>query len=150
MKYITLIVWLLFFYISPAASANDYAVIVGHSNQNVMPQSAAEEEIRQIYLGWKLRWDDNQIAYALAPPTNSPAYNAFRDSILKMTQAEEKKHWERAYIIHEKTPPKTISRERLLINLVANTAGAFSIVHQDIAMKHRDKVKVLFSFGPSH
>lgn len=126
--------------------ANQFSVITARSNSTHLPPHLVLEEIKQLYLGWKARWDNNQHAHPLSPSAHSEAAMAFRERVLQMTTQDYSKHWDRINIIYDRKAPPEIASERLLVNLVANTKGAFSVVSSGVALKHIDKVRVLYSF----
>jgi ABC-type phosphate transport system substrate-binding protein len=113
-----------------ASVANtDDLVLVG--NKSVV-DSMKKEEIKQIFLGKKTRWeDDTKITFAVF--SDKSACNLFLKDYIGKTYSQYRNYWKKQVFTGKGRMPMTFKNAEELVNFISITEGAISFVRaQDI------------------
>ena len=104
------------------------------------PDSLQAEELKQIFLGKKTRWqDDRHIGFALFTETES--YKKFLKEYVGKTPAQYKNYWKKQVFSGKGRMPKSFKDPQKLLEFLSVTDGAIAFVSQlDI---ESERIKVL-------
>lgn len=128
------------------AAAEDFAVIVHQSNNYADSVEAMKQVVRQLFLKERSEWPNKIAVKPFARAAGSSEHDAFLNGVLKMTEADLANHWISLKQRTGQTAPREISRDSLLIKLVAKYEGSFAVVSKGEA-EGSDSVRVLFTFA---
>ncbi|GAK51860.1 hypothetical protein U14_03106 [Candidatus Moduliflexus flocculans] len=107
------------------ADAQDVALIM-HKGK-VKPVSLSEQEIKEVFLGQKTRWEDNSVI-RFAVYTEDSALLAFLKSYVKKTPIQYNNYWKKLVFSGKGIMPKMFDDSQKVLDFVSNTEGAISFI----------------------
>jgi ABC-type phosphate transport system substrate-binding protein len=139
MNHIKSIFFCLLLLTAPATFA-EIAAIVSPSNGNVSLDKLA---ISKIFLGKSKSFPDGSQAKPIDQNDDSPARDAFNGTVLGKSASQLKSYWSRLIFTGKGTPPKQVSNDAAVIELIANDPNAIGYID---ASSVDGSVKVVFKF----
>lgn len=121
------------------AVAAEIAVVVHPSNAAALNPEA----IAQIYLGRSKSFPDGQAALPLGQPDSSKTTELFNQKVLNKSGSQIKAYWSKLVFTGKGTPPKEISSDAEMLELVSQNPSVIGYVDKASVT---DKVKVLATF----
>ncbi|QEP42183.1 hypothetical protein D5085_02935 [Ectothiorhodospiraceae bacterium BW-2] len=113
-------------------------VVIAHSG--VADSALSGQDVKNIFLGKKSRWSNNEsIQFAIAD-TNLPFHEDFLKNYLQRNANQFTLHWRKAVFTGTGAEPKKFDDATALLDFVRSTPGAISYI--DNSLPH-DGVKVL-------
>lgn len=91
--------------------------------------------LKNIYLGRQTRWSNGNTVEAYMRPVRSNAGFAFMRTVLKMTPAKFRYHWQGRQLSGRGTAPSTVGSTRKLIGAISRDRGAISYVTRSEARR---------------
>lgn len=107
------------------ADAQDVALIM-HKGK-VKPVSLSEQEIKEVFLGQKTRWEDNSVI-RFAVYTEDRALLAFLKNYVKKTPIQYNNYWKKLVFSGKGIMPKMFDDSQKVLDFVSNTEGAISFI----------------------
>ena len=107
------------------ADAQDVALIM-HKGK-IKPVSLSEQEIKEVFLGQKTRWEDNSMI-RFAVYTEESALLAFLKSYIKKTPIQYNNYWKKLVFSGKGIMPKMFDDSQKVLDFVSNTEGAISFI----------------------
>lgn len=120
---------------APFSRAGDILII---ANKDVPVSSLSNNEIKRIFLGQKVRWDDNRIITFVILKTE--AHKDFLSRYIGNTPAQYRNYWKKMVFTGKSKSPKSFKKEDELIDYIANTSGAVGYIPAHV---YQDKVKII-------
>ncbi len=114
---------LLFFLIQQ----NVYAHVIVLNKKNPVASLTAEQ-VKEIYLGEKLRWDDNVPIHIVDYNSSYPTRINFTNNILGLSIARVNKMWIKLSLAGSSIPPKILRSEAEVVENVSNDPSAIGYV----------------------
>lgn len=109
---------------SRADSPEDILIIV---NKNVMEKGVTLDDVRDIFLKKRTRWDKSGKAVPVNASKNSKLRNEFISRVLEMTPNEEIAYWQARKIKNGVDPPVSFANNQ---KAVFHLKGAISYVYR--------------------
>lgn len=123
--------------ISPLpGEASAFSIIV---NKTVPDKSLSKEDIKKVFLGKKIKWDDGS-RINVAVMSDGDAHQELVKEYVQRSAAQFTVWWRRQVFTGRGSFPKTFSSEADMIKYVAETDGAVGYISSNVAT---DKVKTL-------
>lgn len=107
------------------AQAEEVALIVHKGNAN--PASLPKEEIKQIFLGQKTRWDDNSVIHFVVC-TEESSLLTFLKKYVKKTPIQYQNYWKKLVFSGKGIMPKMFNDTQKVLEFVSNTEGSISFI----------------------
>ena len=117
----------------------EVAVVVHPSNAAVLNPEA----IAQIYLGRSKSFPDGKAALPLGQAEGSKTTEQFNQKVLNKSGSQIKAYWSKLVFTGKGTPPKEISTDAEMLELVSQNPSVIGYVDKASVT---DKVKVLATF----
>ena len=105
-----------------------HMIVVNKKNK---VQTFNQAQLKDIFLGEKLRWDDNLPVHIIDYNSNFPLRIKFTDDIIGVSINRVYKTWVRLSLSGTGTPPKILRSEEEVVNAVA--ADPYAIGYVDSA-----------------
>ncbi|OQX09777.1 MAG: hypothetical protein BWK80_46495 [Desulfobacteraceae bacterium IS3] len=117
------------------SSAEDVLII---ANKDVPVDSLSKNEIRGIFLGEKIKWDnDSKITFVIL---KTEVHDLFLKEYLGNTAAQYQNYWKKMVFTGKSKSPKSFKDAESLMDYVAETGGAVAYLP---ASAYNDKVKII-------
>ena len=115
-------------------------VVIAHKG---LATSLSKEEIKQIFLGQKTRWDDNSvIRFVIYAEEN--IYAAFLKDYIKKTPFQFNNYWKKQVFTGKGIMPKMFKDPQKVVEFVSKTEGAISFGNfQDIGTDFVNIISVI-------
>ncbi len=126
-----LFVIILAIHVSPLFADNSSEIsLIGHP---ALTDSLTREQVKQIFLGRKTRWDDGtKIVFVLLH--DKTIYKDFLKHYIGKTYSQYRNYWKKQVFTGKGRMPKTFGTVEELVNFLTATPGAISFARsQDIA-----------------
>jgi len=120
----TLVTFGLMLALAAAVYAADYEVIV---NKNVPANSLNKADLRSIFLGEKVKWDNNKYI-KIVMPEEGPAYRDFLQNVVGKTPSQFDKHWMNLVFTGRAAMPLSFADSQKLVDYVAGHPGVIGVV----------------------
>lgn len=134
------IVWMTIFVavveIGQGAAEAEVKIIV---HPNLAVSSVSQREIREIFMGKRVKWGDNTTIKAVTLEEPS-VHDQFLEQYVKRTPSQWKQYWKKMIFTGRALPPKAVESATEVIRFVSDTPGAIGYI--DAETPH-DSVKVL-------
>ena len=118
--------------LSASARADELYVVSARPslNQDLNHSGGAGglDELRAIFLGEKLFWNDNERVTAFLPDFNQPGSEIFVQQALGMDRQQYIAHWRRKLFAGKGHPPKETSGEEQVLQLIRGTVGGITVL----------------------
>lgn len=108
------------------ATNEESLLVIVHAQSPVRQISAYEMEA--LYTRAQTRWDDGSAVYPFSFPANSPAREAFDRAVLRLNPEQVGRFWLDRRIRGLGMPPKQVPSATMMVQIVANLAGAVGYV----------------------
>jgi ABC-type phosphate transport system substrate-binding protein len=105
--------------------------------------SLSPGELKNIFLGRKKTWSSGAAIRPFIRPPKAPAGLAFFRTILKMTPARFRHHWQEQELSGQGTMPKTLTSASAVIEAVGGDRGAVSFLTATEAESAGDGVRIV-------
>lgn len=102
----------------------EVAVIVHPSNNNALDEAT----VAKIFLGREKSFADGNSAMPLALADSAAASTAFNDAVLKKSASQLKAYWSKLVFTGKGTPPKEISSDAEMLQLVATNPSVVGYI----------------------
>ncbi len=132
------ILWIPLAFMSVSVVA-EVAVVVHPSNTVALNSEA----IAQIYLGRSKSFPDGKTVLPLGQVENSKVTEQFNQKVLNKSGSQIKAYWSKLVFTGKGTPPKEISSDAEMLELVSQNPSVIGYVDKASVT---DKVKVLATF----
>ncbi|GBC63158.1 hypothetical protein DENIS_4151 [Desulfonema ishimotonii] len=109
------------------ANAEDIVVIC---NKNVAEDTLAPDEIRQIFLGKKTRWNDNRKIDFVTLRQDQP-HKTFLKAFIGKTVAQYRNYWRKIVFTGKGRAPRSFKTPSDMVAYVARNDGAIGYVPPD-------------------
>jgi ABC-type phosphate transport system substrate-binding protein len=109
--------------VTTAASAASYEVIV---NKNVPSDSLSKVDLRSIFLGEKIKWNNNKYI-KIVLPEDGFVFKDFLQSVVGKTPSQFNKHWMNQVFTGKASMPPEVD-ETKIVDFVASHANCISFV----------------------
>jgi len=117
------------------ANAEDVLII---ANKDVPADSLSKNEIRSIFLGEKIKWDnDSKITFVILKTED---YEGFLREYLGNTAAQYLNYWKKMVFTGKSKSPKSFKDTESLIGYIAETGGSVGYLPSSA---YNDKVKII-------
>jgi ABC-type phosphate transport system substrate-binding protein len=131
--FFSLLLQLIFF---PSLSNAQDVIII--ANKDVPVDSLSRNEIKSIFLGEKIKWDnDRKITFVIL---KTEAHDVFLKEYIGNTAAQYLNYWKKMVFTGKSKSPKSFKDTESLIDYIAETGGAVSYLP---ASAYNDKVKII-------
>ena len=120
----TLIVVGLILWMTATVFAANYVVIV---NKDVSEDSFSRAELRSIFLGEKIKWE-NKKYIKVAIPLEGDAYREFLKDVVLKTPSQFDNHWMKQVYSGKASMPQSFAEISQLVDYVASHSGAIGFV----------------------
>jgi ABC-type phosphate transport system substrate-binding protein len=120
MKMIVLNIVLSFFTL-----ANAHVIVVNRKNKI---QKISNAQVKDIFLGEKLRWDDNFPVHLIDYSSNFPLRIKFTEEVIGVSIPRVYKTWVRLSLAGTSTPPKILRTEEEVVSAVMNDPYAIGYI----------------------
>jgi ABC-type phosphate transport system substrate-binding protein len=119
-------------------AADEQLVLIGHKD---VADSLKKEDIKQIFLGRKTRWaNDEKILFVVFAEKST--YTTFLKEYVGKTVFQYKNYWKKQVFTGKGRMPKTFKTSEEVIKYVSSTEGAISFaMSQDVP--DDDSVKII-------
>lgn len=117
----------------------EVAVIVHPSNNNALDEAT----VAKIFLGREKSFADGKSVVPVSLSETAAASTAFNDTVLKKSSSQLKAYWSKLVFTGKGTPPKEITSDEEMIELVATNPSLIGYVD---ASKVDASVKVALKF----
>lgn len=117
-----IVILFLFMFISTA-----YGEVMIVSNKTVPNSSISKQDIKDIFLGKKLYWEDNT-RIIVATMTQSEANTTFLKTYLNQTAKQYDSYWEKKLFTGDKNAPKRFKTPKLMLEYIASTPGSIGFL----------------------
>lgn len=107
------------------AEAEEVALIVHKGNAT--PASLPKEEIKQIFLGQKTRWDDNSVIHFVVC-TEETSLLTFLKNYVKKTPIQYQNYWKKLVFSGKGIMPKMFDDTQKVLEFVSSTEGSISFI----------------------
>jgi len=114
----------LFLAIAPAALAGNFEVIVSKA---VPVASVSKAELRAIFLGEKVKWDNSRYIKVVIPE-DSALLKEFLQAVVGKTPLQFDKHWQNLVFTGKAAMPRSFADSAQLVDFVAGHPGAIGVV----------------------
>jgi ABC-type phosphate transport system substrate-binding protein len=102
----------------------DDIVLVGNKN---VPDTLRKEDVKQIFLGKKTRWQDNsKITFVIF--NEKDTFTAFLKTYIRKTYPQYRNYWKKQVFTGKGRMPKSFKQPKELFAFLADTEGAVSFV----------------------
>jgi ABC-type phosphate transport system substrate-binding protein len=126
------------FLLFPCTGGAEDVVII--TNKSVSADSLNKEEVKNIFIGKKTRWDDNEKINFVTLPKSDETHRVFLKKFVKRTPAQYSRHWKKQIFTGKGKKPKSFQTEKGLLEYVASTKGAIGYISTGVIT---DDIKVL-------
>jgi ABC-type phosphate transport system substrate-binding protein len=93
------------------------------TNKSVPDNTLSAAELKNIFLGKKVRWADNQRVDCVMLK-DSTCQESFLNQHIRKTSFQFNNYWKKQIFTGKGQPPRAFDSEQALINYVAQTSGA--------------------------
>ncbi len=93
------------------------------TNKAVPDSSISQAELKNIFLGKKVRWADNQRIDCVAQKDTS-CHESFLQQYIQKNPFQFNNYWKKQIFTGKGQPPRTFASEQELIDYVSRTSGA--------------------------
>ena len=107
------------------SEAEDIALIMHKARADAV--SLRKEEVKEIFLGQRTRWDDNSIIHFVVC-TQDQTLLAFLKSYVKKTPNQYSNYWKKLVFSGKGVMPKMFDDSQKVLDFVSNTEGAISFI----------------------
>ena len=107
------------------AEAQDIALIMHKKGSDEM--SLRKEEVKQIFLGQKTRWDDHSIIH-FAVCTEETSLLTFLKRYVKKTPIQNQNYWKKLVFSGKGIMPKMFDDTQKVLEFVSSTEGSISFI----------------------
>ncbi|MFZ5568838.1 MAG: substrate-binding domain-containing protein [Thermodesulfobacteriota bacterium] len=121
----------------PSASVGEVLII---ANSNLPGDSISREDIKDIFIGNKTTWQNEQITFVIQD--EGETHKEFLQNYVKRTPAQYSRFWKKQIFTGKGRKPRTFKNEEGLIEYVAGTDGAIGYISTDSVGK-TGNVKVM-------
>jgi ABC-type phosphate transport system substrate-binding protein len=104
--------------------AANYVII---ANKGVSEDSLSKTELRAMFLGEKIKWE-NKKYIKLAIPVEGDAYREFLQEVVLKTPSQYDNHWMKQVYSGKASVPQSFSDPSKLVEFVVSHPGAIGIV----------------------
>lgn len=118
------------------AKAGDIIII---GNKSVAESKLAKNDIKNIYLGKKTTWNDNEKIVFLTQDDTSISDEFLKEYVNK-SASQFDSYWKAQVFSGKGTPPKSFASDSEMVQFVAQTKGALGYVSSNEGL---DNVKVI-------
>jgi ABC-type phosphate transport system substrate-binding protein len=114
----------------PAAHGQDkrVATLVAVVHPSNKVQELGKSDLRNMYLGRRKTWSDGKPVSAYMRPPGSDAGLAFMRTILSMTPARFRHHWQSLELSGQGVTPRTLASATAVVSVVAANEGAIAFL----------------------
>lgn len=118
----------------------DEILIIG--SKDIPADAVSRDEIRNIFLGEKVKWDSGEkITFVLLM---TEVHEAFLKQYLGSTAAQYQNYWKKMIFTGKAKSPKSFSSPEKLIEYVGSSGGSIAYIPSAEADKaDKDKVKII-------
>ena len=102
------------------ASAEEIYVF---ANKSVPDNALSQAELKNIFLGKKVRWTDNQRVDCVMLK-DSTCQESFLNQHIRKTSFQFNNYWKKQIFTGKGQPPQTFDSEQALVDYVSQTSGA--------------------------
>ncbi len=118
-----------------SSQADDILII---ANKDIPVSSLTAEELKSIFLGEKVKWNDRQtVAFVLLM---TDIHESFLKKYLGISSVQYSQYWKKMIFTGRAKSPKAFNKPEELCDYVANTSGCIGYVPSPIC---NDKVKTI-------
>lgn len=117
-----------------------FTVIV---NEETPTQSLKKHQLRNIYMGRRVFWEQGQDRIKPAYLTKHPATEAFLIETLKTSESKFVAFWRRQLFSAKGIPPRKFERVENLLEYVSDNIYAIGVIPPEVNLKKWNKIKVI-------
>lgn len=125
MKYLLLCLMSVLMFIPEVASA-DVLII---TNNNVAEDTMTEDQIKDIFLGKKIKWADNKKVH-FAILKNETIHKQFLEAYIDKSKSQYKRYWKQMVFSGRGSMPVSFDTPEELVQYVAKTEGAVGYIDE--------------------
>ncbi|GEM_PF-1967289 len=123
----------------PLSQAGDILII---ANKEVPASVLSKNEIRSIFLGEKIRWDDDRKMTFVILKTKE--HDEFLRAYIGNTAAQYLNYWKKMVFTGKSKSPKAFDTPEKLLDYVAETEGSVGYIPSEAySDAYNDKVKII-------
>lgn len=123
------------FAFAPLSQAGDILII---ANKEVSASALSKDEIRSIFLGEKIRWDNDQKMIFVILKTKE--HDDFLKAYIGNTAAQYLNYWKKMVFTGKSKSPKAFDSPEQLLDYVAETQGSVGYIPSEA---YNEKVKII-------
>lgn len=127
------------FYFGNVFCQDSFIIII---NSSVTIDSLRKEDLRNIFLGKKTKWDNGQLIKP-AMLTSGELHENFIDQIVRKSTFAFDNYWRQRIYTGQGVPPVQLEQEQELIDYVKNTQGAIGYMSFCIPEEVSEDLKTL-------
>jgi len=130
---------LLILFFVPLYGADEILII---GSKDIPADSVSRDEIRNIFLGEKVKWDNGEkISFVLLL---TDVHEAFLKQYLGSTAAQYQNYWKKMIFTGKAKSPKSFSSPEKVIEYVTSTGGSIAYIPSaEYDKADKDKVKII-------
>lgn len=122
-----------------SASVNAEISVVVHPSNNA---EITKDVVSQLFLGKTKNFPDGTSAVPIGQDVNSAATSAFNERVINRSPSQVKAYWSKQIFSGKGTPPKSVSSDEDVLELIANNPNLIGYVDSG---KANDKVRVVLT-----
>ncbi len=123
----------------PLCGADEILVI---GSKDLPSDAVSRDEIRNIFLGEKVKWDNGEKIIFVLLMTD--VHEAFLKQYLGSTPAQYQNYWKKMIFTGKAKSPKSFSSPEKVIEYVSNAGGTVAYIPSaDYEKADKDKVKII-------
>jgi ABC-type phosphate transport system substrate-binding protein len=107
-----------------------FAHLIVISKKNPL-KSLNTAQVKEFFLGEKLRWEDNAAVHVVDYNSNFPLRKVFSDEVIGVSISRVYKTWIRLSLSGNSTPPKILRTEEEVIDFVSADPFAIGYIEKD-------------------
>lgn len=97
------------------------------TNNNVAEDELSRKELKEIYLGSRIKWGDNKAVHFVISGDDS-MHSEFLKTYIKRSSSQYKSHWKKMVFTGKGQKPKSFKTKEELIEYVSKTDGAIGYI----------------------
>jgi ABC-type phosphate transport system substrate-binding protein len=131
--------FLILILLSTTSTAYSEMMIISH--KSVPNRVFSRQEIKDIFMGKKLYWDDKS-KIAVATMADDSSNSAFLQAYLEQNPKQYNGYWEKRIFTGDKDVPKRVKTAKSMIDYIASTRGAVGFIDAPNAPANVNVLKV--------
>jgi ABC-type phosphate transport system substrate-binding protein len=137
MKYLFLVVLISFIFL-PVLAQGDILII---TNKNVAVDTLSKSELKEIFLGSRIKWKDNKSVH-FAISGDESMHSEFLKTYINRSESQFKRHWKKMVFTGKGEKPKTFKTKEELLEYVSKTDGAIGYIDDNTVAVNVKTIKL--------